>query len=303
MTTAGTHIEPAQMGQLQGWRVRTPHGSALVARQGAQLLSYAPAGGRPLVWLSEQAHLAPGKPVRGGIPVCWPWFAVYARNPQAVRDSVAAPPGAGSHGWVRQADWQLVEQHAGTDAADLAFEFTALPGHAPGWRHHAQLHLRMRFGQEISLVLSVRNLGAQAFTTALALHTYLAISDSRRIEIHGLHARDYLDMAHDWTRHRQAGPITLDGETDRMYLDTSAPVTVRDPGWRRTVRVQARGSHTTVVWNPGTAKAARLDDFADDAWQRMVCVETARALDDALAVAPGAAAEVALALSVQPYTA
>lgn len=298
--TTDAHIESTTIGQLPGWRVRTPHGSALVARQGAQLLSYTPAGGRPLVWLSEQARLAPGAPARGGVPVCWPWFAVYDRNPQAVRDSVAAPPGAASHGWVRQADWQLAGQCAEAGAAGLEFTFTAGPGHAPGWRHHALLTLGMRFGQDIALTLSVRNLGAQPFTTALALHTYLAISDSRRIEIHGLQGCDYLDMARGWTRHRQAGPVALDGETDRLYLDTLAPVTVHDPGWSRKVRLQASGSRSTVVWNPGPAKAARLDDFADDEWQRMVCVETARVLDDALAVGPGETATVAVTIGARP---
>ncbi|MBV7482098.1 D-hexose-6-phosphate mutarotase [Bordetella sp. BOR01] len=296
-------IEPANIGQLRGWRVRTPHGSALVARQGAQLLSYAPADGRPLIWLSEQAHLLPGVPVRGGIPVCWPWFAVYARNPAAVRDSVAAPPGAPSHGWVRQADWRLAGQHAEADEAELEFGFAALPGCAPGWRHHALLSMRMRFGQDIALALSVRNLGTQAFTTALALHTYFAVSDSRRVEIHGLQERNYLDMARHWERRRQAGPVILDGETDRLYLDTAAPVAVHDPGWRRKVCLRAAGSHSTVVWNPGADKAARLDDFANDAWQRMVCVETARVLDDALAVQPGDTATVSLSISVQACTA
>ncbi|MCD0501884.1 D-hexose-6-phosphate mutarotase [Bordetella petrii] len=297
--TTGTLIEPARIGQLPGWRVRTPHGSALVAQQGAQLLSYTPAGGRPLVWLSEQAHLRPGAPVRGGVPVCWPWFAVYGRNPQAVRDSVTAPADAPSHGWVRQADWQLAAQRSAGDTAELEFNFAAGPGFAPGWSHQALLTLQMRFGRDLVLALSVRNLGERPFTTALALHTYLAVSDSQRVEILGLEGRDYLDMAQQWSRHGQRGPITFQGETDRLYLDTSAPVTLHDHGWRREVRLRATGSRSTVVWNPGTVKAQRLDDMADEAWRHMACVETARVLDDAMTVAPGATETMALSISLR----
>lgn len=295
-----TQIEPATIGQLSGWRVSTPHGSALVAQQGAQLLSYTPTGGRPLIWLSEQAHLMPRMPVRGGIPICWPWFSTYARNPQAVHDSVAAPADAPSHGWVRQADWQLAAQHIDADAADLEFGFTALPGFAPGWRHTAHLTLRMRFGSDIRLALSVHNHGSQAFTTALALHTYLAVSNSRHIEIHGLQGRDYLDMAHDWARHHQAGPVMLDGETDRLYLDTTAPVVLHDPGWRRKVHLQATHAASTVVWNPGAAKARRLDDLGHPAWQHMACIETARILDGALAIPAGASETVSLSIHWRP---
>lgn len=292
-------IMPLAIRHLDGWRIRTPHGTALVARQGAQLLSYTPAGEPPLVWLSERAHFTPGRPMRGGVPVCWPWFAAYARNPPAVRDSVGAPADAPSHGWVRQADWHLVAQRVEADAAELELGFDAPPGCAPGWRHDARLVLRIRCDRELSLALSVHNRGAQACTTALALHTYLAVSDSRQVAIDGLQGHDYLDMAQGWTRRRQHGPVRLDGETDRLYLATGAPVLVRDHGWGRNIRVASGASRSTVVWNPGPAKAGRLDDLADDAWPRMLCVETARALDDALTLAPGQRATVSVALSTQ----
>src|SRR5690606_9569468 len=160
-------IMPLAIRHLDGWRIRTPHGTALVARQGAQLLSYTPAGEPPLVWLSERAHFTPGRPMRGGVPVCWPWFGAYARNPPAVRDSVGAPADAPSHGWVRQADWHLVAQRVEADAAELELGFDAPPGCAPGWRHDARLVLRIRCGRQLSLALSVHNRGAQACTTAL----------------------------------------------------------------------------------------------------------------------------------------
>jgi len=292
------NIEPVSIGQLNGWRVTTPYGSALVAQQGGQLLSYTPANGQPLVWLSEQANLTPGIPVRGGVPICWPWFGVYARNPQVVRDSVAAPSDAASHGWVRQVPWHLLAQHIEVSAAELEFGFDASPGCAPGWRHDIQLSLRMRFDQAVTLVLSARNCGQQACCTSLALHTYLAVSDSRAIEIHGLEGCEYLDMAHDWRRCQQSRPITIESETDRLYPDTQKPVVVHDPGWKRQVWINSTESRSTVVWNPWIDKAKRLADMADDGWKRMVCVETVRVLDDVLTVLPGETTSISVSIGL-----
>lgn len=292
-----SHIEPTSIGTLSGWRITTPYGSALVARQGAQLLSYTPAGGRPLIWLSEQAIFKPGIPVRGGIPICWPWFGVYDRNPQAVRDSVGAPAGAASHGWVRQVDWLAATQYMEDDSVVLEFTFEAPREHAPGWKHHAQLGLQMRFGKTIEMTLSVRNQGTVPLTTTLALHTYLAVSDSRHVNIHGLEGHRYLDTTQDWQPRQQQGVVTLDGETDRIYLDTATPITLHDPGWQRDIRLHATGSKSAVVWNPGAAKCAGLKYMADDAWPHMACIETARVLDDALVVAPGKTEAVGLSIS------
>ncbi|WP_202109398.1 D-hexose-6-phosphate mutarotase [Bordetella sp. 15P40C-2] len=298
MTTP--RIEPTTIGGLTAWRVTTRFGGALITRRGAQLLSYTPTGGRPVIWLSEQARYTPNTAIRGGVPVCWPWFGVYDRNPQFVRDCVAAPPGAASHGWVRQVDWDLAEQHTDGDCATLAFTYAAPPGHQPGWNQHALLTLRLRFSDRIEVALSVQNLGASPLSTTLALHTYLAVSDSRHVSVHGLSGLHYLDMVREGEPRQQQGAITFTEETDRIYLNTSAPITLRDPGWQRDIRLLATNSTSTVVWNPGAAKAARLNDMADDAWPRMVCIETARVLDDALTVAPGQSETVAVAISWQP---
>jgi glucose-6-phosphate 1-epimerase len=300
--TSPSRIEPTTLGGLTAWRVTTRFGSALVTQRGAQLLSYTPAGGRPVIWLSEQARYAPDTAIRGGVPVCWPWFGVYDRNPQVVRECVAAPLGAASHGWVRQVDWDLAEQQTDAGAASMTFTYAAPPGHQPGWNHHAQLTLRLQFSERIEVSLSVQNRGTAPLSTTLALHTYLAVSDSRNVSLHGLSGHEYLDMVGDGESHRQQGLVTFAGETDRIYLNTRAPITLRDPGWQRDLRLLATNSHSTVVWNPGAAKAARLSDMADDAWPRMVCIETARVLDDALTVEPGQSETVGVAISWQPAT-
>ncbi|WP_459617941.1 D-hexose-6-phosphate mutarotase [Bordetella sp. 2513F-2] len=299
MTPSLPRIDPERAGQLECWRVQTPHGTALMARQGAQLLSYATADGRPVVWLSERADLSPGTPVRGGVPVCWPWFGVYARNPQAVRDTVEAPEDAPSHGLVRARDWTLTSQAVRGDMAELVFDCHLPEGLGP-WRHPVRLTLSASFGQTVRLALTTENLGARPLTLSLALHTYLAVSDSRQVSVTGLEGLPYLDTTQDWQARHQDGPVRIDGETDRIYLGVDRPVEIHDPQWQRTLRLSASGSRSAVVWNPWVDKAARLSDFAPDAWQRMLCVETARIMDDVLELAPGTAETVAVEIAVVP---
>jgi len=296
--SASASILPETFGDLEGWRIRTPHGTARMVRQGAQLLGYDAADGRPVVWLSEQARYRRGVSVRGGVPVCWPWFGVYARNPESVRHAVGAPQDAPSHGVARDVDWQLTEQHVRDGEAELAFACDLSRGLGP-WLHPTRLELRARFGREISLALTTRNLGTQPYTLSLALHTYLAVSDSRAVSILGLDGLDYIDTARGWTVQRQQGPVAIAEETDRIYQGVDRPIEVRDPQWRRTLRIRGGNSRSAVVWNPWVDKAARLADYADDAWQRMLCVETARVMDDVLTVAPGEAVTVSVTIEVQ----
>jgi len=295
--TAPVRIDPVFVGQLECWRIRTPYGTGVMARQGAQLLSYETADGRQVVWLSEDARFERGVPVRGGVPVCWPWFGAYERNPQAVRDSVGAPASAPAHGLVRVLDWDLVQQQVRPDAAELVYACDLPHGLGP-WLHPTRLTLRAHFGRTVSLALSTHNAGTRPFTLSMALHTYLAVSDSRIVDIEGLNGLRCIDTTRGWETCIQEGPLTLEEETDRIYLGVDRPIVVRDPQWQRKVTLVARHSHSAVVWNPWIDKAARLRDFADDAWQRMLCVETARIMDDVLTVAPGATETVEVSIAV-----
>jgi glucose-6-phosphate 1-epimerase len=297
--SSAVRIEPERIGALPCWRVVTPHGVARVARQGAQLLSYEDHAGRPLVWVSGEAAYESGQAVRGGVPVCWPWFGDLARNPQAVRDTVGAGAEAPAHGLVRGRDWDLAGQHLSADSAELVFTFDATRDLAP-WRHPAKLTLTMHFGEKIGLHLAVQNLGEQALAQSLALHTYFAVSDSRQIHIDGLDGARYIDTVGQWQEKTQQGALCIDAETDRIYQPAPAAIVIRDPGWQRSIHVVSQHSASAVLWNPWVEKSQRLSHFADDDWQRMVCVETARVLDDILVVAPGASAQVSVSLHTEP---
>jgi glucose-6-phosphate 1-epimerase len=279
-------IEEIQIGDLPCWRLRTEWAEALITRQGAQLLSYQPHGQPPVVWLSEQAEYKQGQALRGGVPVCWPWFSDLERNPEAVRAMVATVAGAPAHGRVRAMDWDLgaATCEAGTVVIDFHID---LPNGAGPWPHPAELMLRCRLGKSLELELSTHNFGDAPITVSQALHTYFAVSDSRQVVVTGLEDTRYVETLENWEERTQQGPIRITGETDRIYLGLTQPVVITDPGCKRASHVKASNSNSAVVWNPWVDKAARLSQFADDAWQRMLCVETARVWDDLLVVAPG----------------
>jgi glucose-6-phosphate 1-epimerase len=289
-------IQLVQLGELPALRVHNEHADALIALQGAQLLEYTPRAARPVIWLSEQAEFRRGQSIRGGIPVCWPWFGDLARNPTAVRDGVrmeAAP----AHGLVRAQDWLFDNAREDSAGTHITLRY---PGPSiPDWAHSAELRLTVTVGEKLRLQLHTRNSGTAPLALSQALHTYLAISAIEKVEIRGLDGAPYIDTLQDWTEFQQQGPVRADGEVDRIYRHVPAHVELFDAGWQRTLHLRMRNSATAVVWNPHVAKAQRLSQFAADAWQRMLCIETANVLDDSLVLAAGAEQTMELEIAVE----
>ena len=147
--------------------------------------------------------------------------------------------------------------------------------------------LTVRLDDGLSLALNNHNHGNTPVWISQALHSYFAVSDSRQVTVHGLDTCPYVDALDDWQPHRQQGPLTVVGETDRLYLQLPDTLHIDDPGWQRRLTLSASGSRSAVVWNPWVDKSRRLTQFAGDAWQKMLCIETARVLDNALLLGPG----------------
>jgi glucose-6-phosphate 1-epimerase len=278
-------IQLVQLDELPALRVSNDHADALIALQGAQVLEYTPRGAQPVIWLSERAGFRRGQSVRGGIPVCWPWFGDLARNPDAVRAGFEGPD-APAHGLARGEGWLLAGVSEDATATHIALR---LPGATPpGWKHAAELTLAIAVGATLQLQLRTRNIGAASLAFSQALHTYLAVSDTENVEIRGLEGAPYIDTLRDWREVRQEGAVRMEGEVDRIYRAVPAHVALHDAGWQRTLHLRVRNSASAVVWNPHIAKAQRLSQFAPDAWRRMLCIETANVLDDSVYLAPGA---------------
>ncbi|MBX8501193.1 D-hexose-6-phosphate mutarotase [Pseudomonas lijiangensis] len=279
-------VESVKYDELNCWRIRHGDAELLVAQQGAHILSYQVAGQEPLIWLNDGALFKQGKPIRAGIPVCWPWFGSLERNPQSVQAMRQSSEPAKAHGEVRTLDWELLGIGEDGDALLVEFVLPQAEGHLPGWPHNVALKLSIRLDHALNVSLVSYNNGSETVSFSQALHTYFAISDIHQIHIEGLDGLRYIETLENWEERQQSGDLTFVGETDRIYKDTPPLLSIVDPEWKRRVHIQTSGSKSAVLWNPWIDKTSKLVDMKPDGWQRMVCVETANVLDDVVTLAP-----------------
>ncbi|EGH05663.1 MULTISPECIES: D-hexose-6-phosphate mutarotase [Pseudomonas syringae group genomosp. 2] len=280
------NVESVQYDELNCWRIRHGEAELLVAQQGAHILSYQVAGQQPLVWLNEEAVFKQGKPIRAGMPICWPWFGNLERNPQSVQAMRDSSEPAKAHGEVRALDWQLLGIGADGDALLVEFVLPEAEGHLPGWPHNVALKLSIRLDHALNVSLVSYNCGTEPVVISQALHTYFAVSDVRQVSVEGLDGLRYIETLANWEEREQAGELTFTGETDRIYKDTPGVLSIVDPQWQRRIHIRSTGSKSAILWNPWIEKTGKFTDMAADGWQRMVCVETANVLDDVVTLAP-----------------
>mgnify|MGYP001073483001 CR=1 FL=1 len=257
--------------------VKTAFSTASIALQGAHVMTWQPKGQKPVIWLSKAAKFAPGKSIRGGVPLCWPWFGPHATE--------AAYPG---HGFARTIPWLLVDAWKLPDGrVRLEFEPVMNDAACAMWPHPSLVKNIVTVGQELEVELATTNTGQAAFPLGQALHTYFEIGDINKVEIAGLAGCTYIDKVAGSKRKKQKGAVTFTGETDRVYLGTTGCCGIVDPVLKRTILITSTGSRSTIVWNPWQEKAAKMGDFGKQGEDRMVCVETANAVDDVITLAPG----------------
>lgn len=265
----------ATVGQLEAIEIHHPRFRARLFLQGAHLTHFAPTDEPEWLWLSDTARFEPGRAIRGGIPICWPWFGVPDKNPPEVRRRILTDA---SHGFARTAVWKLEDVRETAQEVEVSLSLDANTDFADVWQARARLLVTFNFSPDgCQLALSTTNPGSEPLAFSQALHTYLPTADIRHTRVEGLEDVGYVDSLKDWTYHTQQGPVSFNGETDRIY-ESGGPLVIATPAGKR--KLTAIGSDSTVVWNPGAEKAARLSDFPDDAWQSMLCVENANALSD-----------------------
>jgi glucose-6-phosphate 1-epimerase len=256
--------------------------SAELYLQGAHLTAWQPAGAGPVLFLSERSLFEPGKPIRGGVPIVFPWFGPRTATPGNPRSD------GPSHGFARICDWQLT--FAAISGEELHLTLTLGPNdlsRSLGFDHF-QLAYQLTLGRELRMQLTVANLGATPLHLEEALHSYLTVGDARQISILGLSDTEFIDKTDGFQRkHQNDLVLTLTGETDRPYLDTEHSVTLVDPVRMRHITVAKRNSKTTVIWNPWSELSSRLADMSPDGWEQMTCIETANAADNAFTLQSG----------------
>ena len=259
--------------------VKAPSGAeGTVYLHGAHITSWTPestAGGEDLLWLSQKSLWQNEKPIRGGVPICFPWF-----GPK--KDDPAAPV----HGFARTRQWNLDNIEQTNDAVTVTLSLASDDATKKLWPADFLLRQRVSFGNSLTISLELTNTGNSPLTAEEALHTYLRVGDVQKVRIHGLDGTHYIDKTDAMKEKPQSGDITITAETDRVYLNTTAAVTIEDTTKQRKITIAKQNSKNTVVWNPWIAKAKAMADFGDEEWPHMLCVETCNVAQSAITLAP-----------------
>ena len=273
---AGVSEIVAGKGGLPIVRVTSKLAEAEISLYGAQVLRWRPAGAGEVLFLSQQSRWERGAAIRGGIPVCFPWFRNKA-------DDAHAP----KHGFVRTREWRLDSLSADEIGTVTLLCVTGSDEESRRWWPHEFLcAYRIGVGRELRLEFSVMNRGNSAIRFEEALHTYFRVADASRVLVRGLDGSTYLDNMDGNRSRKQVGDLAIAQQTDNAYLDTAATVEAIDAAGSRRLRTEKMNSASTVVWNPGQDGAAAMAEFGPEEWREMVCVEASNVLGCAVTLGP-----------------
>lgn len=274
-------------GRLARVDITSPLAHGEMYLHGAQVTSWKPAGKDEVLFISTKTRWEEGKAIRGGIPICFPWFRAKADDPHAP-----------AHGFVRTRSWQLgsiVETGAGV-AVTMFIESDEQTRR--WWPAEFRLAHRVTFGSELSLELICTNTGTTSLRFEEALHTYNLVADVGTVRLQGLDGARFLDNTDSNKEKTQLGDVTIASQTDNAFLSTQNAVDLLDPKMRRRIRLQKANSSTTVVWNPWQEGASGLRDLGEDEWKQFLCVEASNIIGAAVTLAPGQEHAMSALLSV-----
>jgi glucose-6-phosphate 1-epimerase len=254
---------------------------------GAQVTSWKPAGNEEVLFLSTKSRWQAGQAIRGGIPICFPWFRAKADDPKAP-----------AHGFVRTKSWQLESIVEDKSGVCVSMSTNGDEQTRRWWPAHFRLVHRVVFGPELTLEITCTNTGKTDLHFEEALHTYNRVSDVANVRLQGLDAVQFLDNTDSNRAKVQHGDATIASATDNAFVGTQNDVDLIDPELRRRIRLMKTNSLSTVVWNPWTEGAARLGDLSDGEWTQFLCVEAANILAASVSLAPGENHKMTAVLSI-----
>jgi glucose-6-phosphate 1-epimerase len=265
--------------------------TAKIALQGGHIMQWQPkAQAHPVLWLSSNARQEKGRSIRGGVPICWPWFGAHAT------DATLCP-----HGFARVIPWQLIEAEPTRHGATrIVLQMTETAEARRQFSYPYLLSMTITIGDTLRIELSTTNKSSHPFMIGEAFHTYFNISDIANVAVKGLEEVLFADKVFNYERRLQQGDIRFNGEFDRVYLNTTADCSIEDSGLNRKIRIGTSRSQSTVIWTPWADKAEQMGDMGTkDEWRTTVCVETANALDNAVIISPNKTHTMAVEYSVE----
>jgi len=264
-------------GNLPFVTITNQFATAKISLYGAHVTSYKPVGKEDVLWMSSQSAFEDGKAIRGGIPVCFPWFGPHAEDTQKPQ-----------HGFARLSFWEVKKTSTLTNGAiQLQLELSSNEETKKMWPFDFIAMITINVGERLSISLSVKNTGSQSFTYTDALHTYFNVSDLSNITIAGLQNTGYYEAGSNELKTQAESLLTITKEENRRYVDHTNDCLIADSNFARTILVGKSGSKITVVWNPGEATTKNIGDIPDDGYKTFICVEAVNALNDVVTVEPG----------------
>ena len=243
---------------------------------GAHLTSYRPHDNHEVLWMSDTAVYQTGKAIRGGIPLCWPWFGAHANNPDRAQ-----------HGYARTSPFSVLSTSADAQASSIILALDSAAAPYEEWQNSASLEVEIRLSDSLWMEMRTTNQSDSTLTVSNALHTYFRISSRDRISIPDVTGLTYLDKPQHYKKLQQTSAITINDEVDRVYLAPPMKVDLLDSGRQLTTSISSWGNHNLVIWNPGAANAKAMSDFDDQGFEQMLCIEPANALDQSINIKPG----------------
>ena len=260
------HISQSALNELPVLRITNDRASATISLQGAQVLEYTPLDGDNMLFVAHGETFSQGQPIRGGIPICWPWFGQHPTLTDAP-----------THGLARERVWQYKVVADSDTRTDLLF-WLDCDGQDPAFPYQARAELLISIGSSLVMSLTTLNLGSEPFQLSQALHSYLACQDHQQVRIQGLFDRPYLDKLTGKTGHFPHA-FSFDREIDWVVSDLGQPLLLSGLG-QNAIQMTRLGSRSVVLWNPSVEKSQTLSHFLPDEYRQMVCVEASNALED-----------------------
>ena len=281
MLTNSAFCREVLVGELACIEIKHPKFNAQLCLQGAQLTQFESHKLGALLWLSPEAQFKKHQSVRGGIPICWPWFGGVAFNPHTVKKHI--PENEGAHGFARTQNWQLSYLNESAHEVCLGLTLTHNKHTLAIWPFEFELTYHLKLSHHISVKLECKNLSTQEMNFSQALHTYLPTQDINQTIIQGAHNSQYVDALNNWQTKVQSGNIKIQEEVDRIYV---GPKFYRVISANQHITVNSN-SQSSIVWNPWVNKSRRLSHFPANGYQSMLCIESANVLDDYVSIPVG----------------
>jgi glucose-6-phosphate 1-epimerase len=289
------HVRFYRKDQLDMVELHNDHGSATLTTFGATLLSYRPGEGPDLLWVSGTALYDGRKPVRGGVPVCWPWFGAYDPATLGEDPSDAAKKG---HGIARYATWDVESVATVGDGTRVVLLLTPDAEISEAWPLDFSLRLAVTLGEKLELELTGENRSARDWAVSEAFHTYFDVARAAGLEVEGLNGASFVDKGRGGAEGRQSGPVRVETPMECVYLGQPGPVVIQDRGNNRRILIERINSASTIVWNPGPEGVKAFADMPDDQYNATVCVEAGNVLSDGYLLKAGASHSMVMRLSV-----